>query len=166
MLAIVLTPSQERAFRKLVSLLENSEVCYQFTGGFAGNLHGSSWPLHDLDVDVAAANLDRVAAVLRPFMTRPLGPYVDHEFELILLRAEIEGVQIDISQAEMSFARVAGQRVPLGVSLLRRQRLRVLDLDLWVQPLEELIAYKRLLGRHADVADLQGLLTRSTLRGP
>src|SRR5262249_34932808 len=50
---IRLTPSQENALRRLVGLLDAAGACYQFTGGFAGNLHGSRWPLHDFDLDVA-----------------------------------------------------------------------------------------------------------------
>jgi hypothetical protein len=160
MLGIVLTTAQERALRRLVGLLNKAGACYQFTGGFAGNLYGSCWPLHDLDVDVARANLPRLAELLRPHTIRPLGLYVDDEFELQLLRAELEGVEIDISQAEEAYARAGGRRVSLGINLGRRQRARVLDMDVWVQPLEELIAYKELLGRFADVADLRNLQAR------
>src|SRR4029077_3676864 len=130
-------------------------ACYQFTGGFAGNLHGSAWPLHDLDLDVARADLPEVAERLRPYVTRPLGLYLDDEFELQLLRAEMEGVEIDVSQAEEAYARAGGRRVSLNTSLANRQRVPVLDLEVWVQPLEELIAYKELLGRSADLADLR-----------
>jgi hypothetical protein len=162
MLSIALTTSQERSLRLLVGILNEAGACYQFTGGFAGNLHGSRWPLHDLDVDVARADLPQVVELLRPYTTRPLGLYVDHEFELQLVRAETEGVEIDVSQAEEAYARVGGQRVPLGTSLLHRQRAAVLDLEVWVQPLAELIAYKELIGRLADVADLRALQPRPT----
>jgi hypothetical protein len=157
MLAIDLTLSQERALRRLVGILDQSGACYQFTGGLAGNLHGSHWPLHDLDVDVARRDLPRVAELLRPYTTQPLSLYVDEEFELHLLRAEVEGVAIDVSQAEEAYARVGGRRVPLGTSLARRQRALVLGMEVWVQPLGELIAYKELLGRSADLADLRRL---------
>src|SRR5437660_6255929 len=99
-LAIDLTPSQERALRRLVGILDEAGACYQFTGGFAGNLHGSRWPLHDLDLDVTREDLPRLVDLLRPYTTRPLGLYVDDEFELQLLRAEVEGVGIDVSQVE------------------------------------------------------------------
>jgi hypothetical protein len=161
---IGLTSSQERALRRLVSILGEAGACYQFTGGFAGNLHGSRWPLHDLDVDVTREGLPRLAELLRPYTTRPLGLYVDDEFELQLLRAELEGVEIDVSQAEEAYARVGGRRVPLNTSLARRQRVPVLDLEVWVQPLQELIAYKELLGRSADLADLRALQARRTGR--
>ncbi len=161
MLGITLTTSQERALRRLVGMLDEVGACYQFTGGFAGNLHGSTWPLHDLDVDVARADLPRLADLLRPYTIRPLGPYADAEFELQLLRAEADGVAIDVSQAEEAYARVGGRRVPLGTRLELRQSVPVLDLQVWAQPLGELIAYKELLGRSADVADLRALQART-----
>ncbi len=164
MLAVELTAAQERALRRLVGLLDEAGARYQFTGGFAGNLHGSRWPLHDLDLDVGRDDLPRVAELLRPWTTQPLGLYVDDEFEMQLLRGEIEGVLFDVSQAEEAYARVGGRRVPLGTTLDNRQRVRVLDVEVWVQPLEELIAYKELIGRSADLADLRRLQGPS--RGP
>jgi GNAT superfamily N-acetyltransferase len=156
-LAIELSASQEGALRRLIGLLNDAGACYQFTGGFAGNLHGSRWPLHDLDVDVARMDLPHLAALLLPYTTRPLGLYADDEFELQLLRGEIEGVPFDVSQAEEGYALVGGRRVSLGVDLTRRQRAHVLHLEVWVQPLAELIAYKELLGRANDLADLRRL---------
>jgi hypothetical protein len=164
MLTIALTASQERALRRLVGLLEAAGARYQFTGGFAGNLHGSRWPLHDLDLDVAREDLFRLAELLKPYTTWPLGLYLDDEFELQLLRGEVEGVAIDVSQVEEAYARVCDRRGSLNTSLERRQRVAVLDLEVWVQPLDELIAYKELLGRSADLADLRALQARGTSR--
>jgi hypothetical protein len=164
MLTIPLTTAQERALRRLVGILEEAGAPYQFTGGFAGNLHGSCWPLHDLDVDVGRADLLRVAELLRPWTTVALGLYVDKEFELHLLRGEIEGVPIDVSQVEGAYARVGKRRVPLGTTLANRQRAPALDMEVWVQPLAELIAYKELLGRSVDLADLRRL--QGSSRGP
>src|SRR5215469_14616554 len=124
MLRIELTTAQERALRLLVGLLGEVGACYQFTGGFAGNLHGSRWPLHDLDIDVAQADLPRLAELLRPYTTWPLGLYVDDEFELQLWRGEIDGVPIDVSQAEEGYARIGGRRVPLGATLANRKRVQ------------------------------------------
>jgi hypothetical protein len=50
--------------------------------------------------------------------------------------------------------------VPLGTNLAHRQRVPVLDLHVWVQPLDDLIAYKELIGRSSDVADLRILRNR------
>ena len=160
MLGITLTGSQERAVRWLIRCLDAAAACYQFSGGFAGNLHGSRWPLHDLDVDVAKQDLPRLAALLQPYVYHPFGLSEDAEFRLDLLRAKFEGVGIDVNQAEDAYGRSAEQWVPLGTDLARRQRVPLLDLHVWVQPLEALIAYKELIGRSADVAELRALQHR------
>jgi hypothetical protein len=160
MLGITLTGSQERAVRWLIHCLEEAAACYQFSGGFAGNLHGSRWPLHDLDVDVAQQDLPRLAELLHPSIYHPLSLYEDAEFRLHLLRAQFEGVDIDVNQAEDAYGRSGGQWGPLGTDLAQHQRVSVLDLHAWVQPLEALIAYKELIGRSADVAELRALQHR------
>ena len=66
MLGIVLTGSQERAVRRLIGFFDEAAACYQFSGGFAGNLHGSRWPLSDFDVEVAQQDLPRLAASCNP----------------------------------------------------------------------------------------------------
>lgn len=76
------------------------------------------------------------------------------------MRAQIEGVDIDVNQAEDAYGRSGGQWVPLGTDLARRQRVPLLDLHVWVQPLEARIAYKELIGRSADVAELRVLQNR------
>jgi hypothetical protein len=93
----------------------------QLVGYYALERDGTKLRLHDLDVDVTGEGLPRLAELLRPYTIRPLGLYVDHEFELQLLRAELEGVAIDVSQAEEAYARVGGRRVPLNSSLTHRQ---------------------------------------------
>lgn len=160
MLGITLTGSQERAVRWLIQCLEEAAACYQFSGGFAGNLRGSRWPLHELDVDVEQQDLPRLAELLQPYISHPLGLYEDTEFRLYLLRAQFEGVDIEVNQAEDAYGRSGGQWVPLGTDLTRRQRVSVLDLHVWVQPLDALIAYKELIGRSADVAGLRALQHR------
>ena len=74
MLGITLTSSQERVVRRLIGCLDEAAACYQFSGGFAGNLHGSRWPLYDLDVEVVQQDLPRLAKLLQPYIgERPHG---------------------------------------------------------------------------------------------
>ena len=162
MLGITLTENQERAVRQLIGFLEESRACYQFTGGFAGNLHGSRWPLHDFDLDVAKKDLPRLAELLCPYTYRPLAPYEDEEFRLQLMQAKIMGVEIDIAEAEDAFGWSGSCWLPLGTDLASRQVVPLLDMRVWVLPLDSLIAYKELIGRSEDVNDLRVLLKSGT----
>jgi hypothetical protein len=70
-LGLVLTTSQERAIRRLLHVLDEVVACYQFSGSFAGNLHGFRWLLYDLDVDVAQQDLPRLVELLYPYISHP-----------------------------------------------------------------------------------------------
>jgi hypothetical protein len=152
-----LTPLQFAVICQLVNQMELHGMTYQVTGGLAGNIHGSHWPLHDIDLAVATTNMAQLAALFAPMVTFPLGRYRDHEFDLQLLRLNISGVNVDVSQAEGGYAVTAQGRQPLRTALERRTKANFWGLELYVQSLEDLIADKTTLGRTADLEDLKAL---------
>lgn len=56
-----ITRAQREALATLLDALRDIGLPFQATGGLAGNLHGSRWPLHDLDFDVADAAVPALA---------------------------------------------------------------------------------------------------------
>lgn len=142
----------------VVETFESYGIQYQVTGGIAGNIFGSLWTPHDIDLDVGAVDFANVATLFASEMLLPPYRHVDKEFDLWLMRLLIDGIEIDISQVEDSFAITKeGRRVPFSTDLSRAERRHFLDIEVMVQPLEDLIAYKRIIGRVADVADLSAL---------
>jgi hypothetical protein len=152
-----ITAQQLQVLRRLITCFEQQAIRYQVTGGLAGNIYGSTWPLHDIDVDVARTDLPKIVACFAAMIVRPFGRFIDDEFDLYLLSLEIERVQVDISQAEEAYLFSHGKRLPLNIDLSRAQQHDFQGVRLWVQPLDALIAYKEQLGRTADVADLYRL---------
>src|ERR1700712_4870327 len=116
-------------------------------GGLAGNLWGSTWPLHDLDVEVSTRDLPLLAARWAPFVTS-FGRYVDEEFDIELLRMRMDGVEIDVSGADDAWGiSPAGARAPLPNTLSRRVLRPLAGRSIPCQRLEDLIAYKTIIGR-------------------
>ena len=156
-----ISPAQYRALARVIAAIEGMAVPYQVSGGLAGNLHGSRWPVEDIDLDVPS---DALAALADLFRTWPgaavQGPsrYRDDEFELDLLEITLEGVEFDISGADDAVVRTpGGARHALAIDLPASVIRPLGALALRVLPLEELLRYKRLLGRRADLADLERL---------
>lgn len=162
----IISPAQRRALLRLVSALETAGIPYQFSGGFAGNVHGSAWPLHDLDLDVPGARIGEVSALFPREVQQGPARFVDDEFDLELLRLELDGVPVDVSAADDAwiFTR-AGVRTPLRIDLARAERREFCGIALYVAPLEDLIGYKQLLGRDRDVADLLRLREAGSAAG-
>jgi hypothetical protein len=156
-MAHALTEPHRRALRTLLPLLNDLGIRYQITGGLAGNIYGSAWPLHDIDIDVARDDLPKLLARLDAAVVRPLSRLVDDEFDLELATVRLEGVEVDISQAEDAAVFQRGARVPLVVDLGRAEEHVLEGHRVRVVPLDDLIAYKELIGRTADLADLYRL---------
>jgi hypothetical protein len=155
-----LSTQHRRALRMLLPVLQAQNVRYQITGGLAGNLYGSTWPLHDIDLDVVGADIPRLLSALTAIgaeLTRPLSRLVDDEFDLELATVALAGVDVDISQVEDAYVFHRGTRAPLITDLDRATTRTIEDLTVYVQPLDDLIAYKELLGRHHDLIDLYRL---------
>lgn len=158
MLRDVLTENQFRVLIFLVSTLEQNQIQYQVTGGLAGNVYGSTWPLHDIDLEVLQKDFDRVAILFNNFKVFGPSRFVDEEFDLMLLRLVLDGVEVDINQVEDAFGFTpVGIRFSFDTNLDRARHIDFFGLSLYVQPLEDLIAYKSLLGRTADLKDLMSL---------
>lgn len=155
----MITAEQRESIHRVLDLFDETGVRYQCTGGFAGVLHGSRWPLHDLDLDVGAAEMSHAARALGAAVTRPASPYRDDEFDLVLLQANVGGLGVDVSQAEGARLLTATGWASMGVDLSRREFVAWDGRSVPVVPLADLIAYKRrLASRVADVAELGALL--------
>lgn len=154
----IITSEKLEIIKQLVSLLNEHKVPYQFTGGLAGNIHGSKWPLHDIDLEMPRAHIELVAYLLRQHIVSPLRFYQDDEFQMVMLNLKIDQTEVDINQIEAQQICHNGQWVPLTVDIKKAQLMPFHGLKVSVQPLEQLIAYKTMLGRAKDVADLTKLL--------
>lgn len=153
-----ITAAQRAVIHRVVRVLDRRYARYQITGGLAGNLHGSRWPLHDIDIDIAAADLPGVLEDLDDYIVRPPARYVDDEFDIMLAVLDIEEQRVDFTHAEDSYVICRGERILQIIDLGAAELVQLDGLAMRVQPLAELIAYKELIGRTADVADLRTLL--------
>ena len=153
-----LTAAQYAVLRELIGLLARWNVPYVATGGLAGNLHGAHWPLHDVDFDVPRGALRRLAAHHADAVRFGPAPYADAEFELELLTLRFDDVDVDLTAAETVVLRPpAGPPRPWPTDLAVADWRRVGALAVRVLPLDRLVAYKRFIGRHADLRELDAL---------
>jgi phosphorylcholine metabolism protein LicD len=150
----IISDNHLKTIEFLVSIFNKYNIEYQFTGGLAGNVYGSTWTLHDIDIDVAQKDIQKVASILKDYTIRPLSRFVDEEFDLLLLALRINDVEVEINQAEDAFIFANGIKTKLNIDLSRRNKRCFLGLEIYVQSLNFLIDYKKLLGRQADVSEL------------
>lgn len=156
-----ITPPHRQALAALLDAFDALGIAYVATGGLAGNLHGSRWPLHDLDFDVPQGALAPLAARVAARVVRGPAPYRDDEFDLHLLTLAFPGVTADLAAAETIRLRQAdGTFVPMPTDLATGVDVAFEGRMVRVLPLDRLIAYKRIIGRRADLVDLEALARR------
>lgn len=153
----VILEKQLAAIRFMVDIFETNEISYQITGGLAGNIYGSKWPLHDIDFEVSRDGIERLSSLssIQAYLISPLHDYQDAEFKMRMMQLEIDGVAIDINQSEDIQLYSEGQWIQWNTDLIKAQRITWRGLTLMVQPLKDIIEYKTLLGRYCDLADLK-----------
>lgn len=143
-----------KTLKLLISTFDEHQIPYQITGGLAGNIYGSTWPLHDIDIEVSQTRIAEVAELFREYTVRPLSRFVDEEFDLMFLALRINEIEVEINQAEDAFIFSEGIRLKLNTDLSNALKINFLGLDMFVQPLDDIIKYKKLLKRNNDVSDL------------
>jgi len=154
-----ISTEQFAVLTEILEAMNRAQLPFQATGGLAGNLHGSVWPLHDLDFDVAPPLLSRMATEFRAQVVYGPAPFRDEEFALDLLTLRFGSVEVDLSDAasiRLLNARGEEQSWPTDLSAVVWRPLG--EHRVPAMPLPQLLAYKRAIGREADVADLEALM--------
>lgn len=137
--------------------LDRRGIAWMAVGGLAGNLWGSIWPLHDIDIDVASEALPALTDHWSSFSTAD-GRYIDGEFDIELLRLRMRDVEVDLSGADHAYCFApSGVRKALPNTLSRRVLRPLAGRMFPCQRLEDLIAYKTTIGRTRDLAELNKL---------
>lgn len=155
----IISENHRKAIHILLDYLEQQSIEYQFTGGLAGNLFGSRWKLHDIDIEVHLESLYTIEKGFQPFVINSVHRYSDEEFEIWLLQLRIENIDVDINAVEDFIIKPA---IKIETNIENAMDLLFENRPVKVQPLEDIIAYKKLLGRDKDVQELIDLSLKRT----
>lgn len=153
--ADIITTEKLEIVLRMVDFFQNRKIPYQITGGLAGNLYGSAWKLHDIDLETHLEHLPEIEEAFYDHIASPTKIYQDEEFSIWLLQLNFNGVMVDINAVEDFF--LAGTN-KIETNLDDAVEMNFFGRKVKVQPLKDLIAYKKILKREVDVRDLSQLV--------
>ncbi|PAX51780.1 nucleotidyltransferase domain-containing protein [Brunnivagina elsteri] len=153
----VISDNHIKALKQIIPIFHQNNITYRITGGLAGNLYGSQWLLHDIDIEVAQKDMNKIEDLFQEYIAIALMRLVDDEFDLRIMTLEIEHIDVEINQAEEAFVFHNDLAVPLNHDLSIFNLIIFEKLELRVQPLDEIIKDKELIGRKKDLVDLRQL---------
>ncbi|HEX2171837.1 MAG TPA: hypothetical protein VHL09_05280 [Dehalococcoidia bacterium] len=150
---------QRAVIDQLARLLVGHDIRFQVTGGLAAIAHGARRPLYDIDLDVGRRDLPAVRRLIEPYLVDDIYRLQDDNFDITLLTAVIDGVTVDVSQAEDAYyLSPDGRRVRLDADLDRAVPRAIAGLTLPVIARDDLIAYKSIIARPTDLIDIEQIV--------
>jgi hypothetical protein len=154
----MLTEIQIEVLKFLVKTFNDSNIEFQATGGLAALVYGAKRPLSDIDLEIYRKDAERARFPLKDFITEDWNNDLEGEedvFDLWIMKLEIKGVKIDISQMEDSRVRAKSGEWILQPEKMDPQMKVIEGIELPVQSKESLIAYKKLLSGDNQLEDIK-----------
>lgn len=148
----------EAAFHWIISILEKNHVQYKITGGFAARVYGVDRELADIDIDIANADIAKIADEVQSFIVVGPARYKDNEWDLEFMTLRYQGQDIDIAGVEGSFWNKQAQTwesFPHNLDAVEMKQ--VFGRTVPIESRKTLMDYKQKLGREVDLEDVRRL---------
>lgn len=148
---------EAEALRWIVRLLERLAVPFQAVGGLAARAYGAHRPLQDLDFYVPTNRLGDVAEAAAAHVMRRPAPYRDKDWDLVFMKLEYEGHEIELGGADggQYFDTRARRWRPADIDFSSSVEMSILGIRVPTMPLEQLLRYKSALDRDVDRQDIE-----------
>lgn len=157
----------EAAFHWIIDILERHKITYKISGGFAARVYGVNRELADIDIDVANADILKIADDVKPYILFGPTQYKDENWNLKLMTLKYEGQEIDIAGTEAKvFNQETKQWEPCSSNLQSIEIKEVFGKNVSIESRDSLIAYKTKLGRKVDLEDIRQLENLAYQHGP
>ena len=146
----------KKTFHWIVEILNRHNIPFYVGGGLAAQAYGSKRPLNDIDL---VANENQFATMMPDigqYVTFGPGRYQDKEWDITLLTLRYDGQEIDIAGASNKkyFSKQAREWIEFPGDFKNTEQKYIYGLLVSVIAKEQLIMYKKGLGRHVDILDL------------
>ena len=151
----MLSDVQKKVLELIVRRLRGNHIPFQITGGLAAKAYGVKRPLYDIDIDIYKRDIPRVRKLFKHFIKKDFYHLQVENFDIYLMTLKINGVNVDISQAEESYViGKSGIKTKIETDLSKVELIEIDDLELPIQNKKVLIKYKKILSRDVDLEDV------------
>jgi hypothetical protein len=152
------------AFKWIVGVLRGSSIPFQVSGGFAARLYGSDRPLFDIDIEVQDRYFDKLVPLVKDKII--FGPErdADENLDVLVMTLEYQGQKIDISgcESDLLFNLVTKQWESCNTRIDDVVEMKVYGLKVPVIRWQDLVEYKRRIGRPTDLEDIKAISKRQS----
>jgi hypothetical protein len=145
----------EKAFSWIIKILEENNIPYRISGGFAARAHGVQRDLADIDIEIPEDFLKIIENKAGKYIMRPLELFVDENWKIKLLTIIYHGQEIDIcSSKSQIFNQQTKKWDSSFVDLEDNIKIKIYGKLVNIEPVDSLISYKTKLDREVDREDI------------
>lgn len=153
-------PDYRVALKWVVEILEKHRVPFVVTGGLAAKTYGSKRALFDIDLDIPDDRFSDLLEDAKPYIISGPASYQDEHWKLFAMTLQYDGWNIDLSGAEsaQTFDQKTGKWIPCPTDLSHFELCEIDGIKIPVMSKDDLVAYKRLVGRDTDLSDIDEII--------
>ncbi|MFZ2072173.1 MAG: hypothetical protein WAV10_00610 [Minisyncoccia bacterium] len=149
----------EKAFLWIVNILNNKNIPFQISGGFAAKIYGSPRELNDIDIDIPDENFPDIYDGVKQYAIYGPEHYKDAKWDALLMTLNYEGQEIDITGATngkiSNKNKSAWLQYPCDFNKVIYKE--VFGITVPVISKEDLISYKRELDGEHQIVDIESI---------
>ena len=148
------------ALQWIRDVLTERNIPFSVCGGLAAIGYGSERALHDIDLFVPGKHFQEVVAAGKEYVSKPARHYEGEGWSLEYIQFLYAGTKIEVGNAQGAKIWDVSKRkwVDLPVDFNRTSIVEVLGVPVPLMDAESLVAYKEILGREVDHADVTAIL--------
>jgi hypothetical protein len=146
----------EAAFYWIIDILEDQNIEYEISGGLAARIYGSNRELADIDIEVADADIVKIAPLVKKHIIFGPARYKDANWDIELMTLRYEGQEIDLAGIGAKiFNKQTKEWEFLAGSLRDAEMKEIFGRLVPVESRDSLVAYKTKLAREVDLEDIK-----------
>jgi hypothetical protein len=138
------------------AILDDEGVPYQIVGGLAARIYGATRPLIDIDMYIPRGHAEVILPRVKEYISKPFKHYTEDVWDIEYFQLKYNGqkIEIAVSPGARFFDKKKSEWVDQTIDFSKSQIGEFEKIQIPVMPRDELVAYKRLLGREVDRADI------------
>ena len=153
----------EDAFKWIIGILIRNKISFQISGGFAAMIYGSNRELFDIDIDMKGSDFDKLFSFVKDYIIFGPERYHDDSFDIDLLTLKYQGQRIDLSSSENAkmYNSITKKWQCCETDYADYEKKEIYGLVVPVIKRQELIEYKKIIGRPIDLEDVEAMAKKS-----
>lgn len=148
----------KKAFHWIIGILKSHNVPFQISGGLAANIYGSTRPLADIDIDISEDKFNDILPDVTPYIISGPERFCNENFDLFVMTLNYAGQKIDICSDMVKICDAkTGEWHDNSTDFSIYELREIYGMTVPVIKKDDLIKYKKILGRPVDLEDIKQL---------